>query len=39
MMAGAVSLSVTDAANPAILGSRAAGAGLVTAGAVGAAAE
>src|SRR5438093_7397245 len=38
MMAGAVSLSLADAVYPAILGSRAAGAGLVTAGAVGAAA-
>jgi hypothetical protein len=38
MMAGAVSLSLVDAVHPAILGSRAAGAGLVTAGAVGAAA-
>jgi type IV secretion system protein TrbL len=38
MMAGAVSLSLSDAVHPAILGSRAAGAGLVTAGAVGAAA-
>src|SRR5882724_8870707 len=38
MMAGAVSLSLSDAVYPAILGSRAAGAGLVTAGAVGAAA-
>ena len=38
MMAGAVSLSVSDAVYPAILGSRAAGTGLVTAGAVGAAA-
>ena len=37
-MAGAVSLSLVDAVHPAILGSRAAGAGLVTAGAVGAAA-
>jgi len=38
MMAGAVSLSLVDAVYPAILGSRAAGAGLVTAGAVGSAA-
>jgi type IV secretion system protein TrbL len=38
MMAGAVSLSLADAIYPAILGSRAAGAGVVTAGAVGAAA-
>src|SRR5207245_610620 len=38
MMAGAVSLSLADAVYPAVLGSRAAGAGLVTAGAVGAAA-
>jgi type IV secretion system protein TrbL len=38
MMAGAVSLSLSDAVYPAMLGSRAAGAGLVTAGAVGAAA-
>ncbi len=38
MMAGAVSLSLADAVYPAILGSRAAGAGVVTAGAVGAAA-
>jgi type IV secretion system protein TrbL len=38
MMAGAVSLSLSDAVYPAILGSRAAGTGLVTAGAVGAAA-
>src|SRR5437870_2424377 len=38
MMAGAVSLSLADAVYPAMLGSRAAGAGLVTAGAVGAAA-
>jgi type IV secretion system protein TrbL len=38
MMAGAVSLSLVDAVHPAILGSRAAGAGLVTAGAIGAAA-
>src|SRR2546427_6963852 len=38
MMAGAVSLSLADAVYPAILGSRAAGVGLVTAGAVGAAA-
>src|SRR6059036_1023313 len=35
MMAGAVSLSLADAVYPAILGSRTAGAGLVTAGAVG----
>jgi hypothetical protein len=38
MMAGAVSLSLVDAVHPAILGSRAAGAGLITAGAVGGAA-
>ena len=38
MMAGAVGLSLSDAVYPAVLGSRAAGAGLVTAGAVGAAA-
>jgi hypothetical protein len=38
MMAGAVSLSLADAMYPAILGSRAAGADFVTAGAVGAAA-
>ncbi len=38
MMAGAVSLSLADAVYPAIMGSRIAGAGLVTAGAVGAAA-
>src|SRR5437867_4452412 len=38
MMAGAVSLSLSDAVYPALLGSRAAGAGLVTAGALGAAA-
>jgi len=38
MMAGAVSLSLADAVYPAILGSRAAGVGLVTAGAVGSAA-
>src|SRR3989441_2132778 len=38
MMAGAVSLSLADAVYPAVMGSRAAGAGLVTAGAVGAAA-
>jgi hypothetical protein len=38
MMAGAVSLSLADAVYPAMLGSRAAGAGLVTAGAAGAAA-
>jgi len=38
MMAGAVSLSLSDAVYPAMLGSRAAGAGLVTAGAVGGAA-
>src|SRR5437773_11019829 len=36
MMAGAVSLSLSDAVYPAMLGSRAAGAGLVMAGAVGA---
>jgi type IV secretion system protein TrbL len=35
MMAGAVSLSLADAVYPAVLGSRAAGAGIVTAGAVG----
>src|SRR5437868_8140724 len=38
MMAGAVSLSLSDAVYPAMLGSRAAEAGLVMAGAVGAAA-
>jgi TrbL/VirB6 plasmid conjugal transfer protein len=38
MMAGTVSLSFVDAVHPAILGSRAAGVGLVTAGAIGAAA-
>src|SRR5207249_823103 len=38
MMAGAVSLSLSDAVYPGLLGSRAAGAGLVTAGALGAAA-
>lgn len=38
MMAGAVSLSLADAVYPAILGSRAAGVGLVTAGALGSAA-
>src|SRR5437870_5929003 len=38
MLAGAVSLSLSDAVYPAMLGSRAAGAGLVMAGAVGAAA-
>ena len=38
MMAGAVSLSLADTVYPAILGSRAAGAGLVTAGIVGSAA-
>jgi hypothetical protein len=38
MMASAVSLSLADAVYPAIWGSRAAGAGLITAGAVGAAA-
>jgi type IV secretion system protein TrbL len=38
MMAGAVSLSLGDAVYPAVLGSRAVGAGFVTAGAVGAAA-
>jgi type IV secretion system protein TrbL len=38
MMAGAVSLSLADAAYPAIWGSRAAGAGLIAAGAVGGAA-
>jgi hypothetical protein len=38
MMAGAVSLSLADAVYPAVLGSRAAGAGVVTGGAVGAAA-
>src|SRR3989442_4987937 len=36
MMAGAVSLSLADAVYPAILGSRAAGAGVATAAAVGA---
>lgn len=35
MMAGAVSLSLADAVYPAIWGSRAAGAGLIAAGAVG----
>jgi type IV secretion system protein TrbL len=38
MMAGAVSLSLADAVYPAIWGSRAAGAGLIAAGAVGGAA-
>src|SRR6059058_984982 len=38
MMAGAVSLSLADAVYPAIWGSRAAGAGVMAAGAVGAAA-
>src|SRR5262249_51929634 len=38
MMAGAVSLSLGDAVYPAVLGSRAVGTSLVTAGAVGAAA-
>lgn len=38
MMAGAVSLSLVDAVHPAILGSRAAGASLVAAGALGGAA-
>jgi hypothetical protein len=38
MMAGAVSLSLADAVYPAMWGSRAAGAGLTAAGAVGGAA-
>src|SRR6059058_3913751 len=38
LTAGAVSLSLADAVHPAILGSRAAGAGLTAAGAVGGAA-
>src|SRR5437016_8962894 len=38
MMAGAVSLSLADAVYPAIWGSRAAGAGIIAAGAVGGAA-
>jgi type IV secretion system protein TrbL len=38
MMAGAVSLSLADAVYPAIWGSRAAGAGVIAAGAVGGAA-